>query len=63
VDDALKKKGADFTVVRSGRDDIAITFKVPSEMSKLDDDLLKPFRRDLDRGEPRCGHGHGQTEI
>jgi preprotein translocase subunit SecD len=48
VDDALKKKGADFTVVRSGRDDIAITFKVPSEMSKLDDDVLKPFRRDLD---------------
>src|SRR5450631_31308 len=48
VDDALKKKGADFTVVRSGRDDIAITFKVPSEMSKLDDELLKPYRRDLD---------------
>ena len=48
VDDALKKKGADFTVVRSGRDDIAIIFKVPSEMSKLDDELLKPYRRDLD---------------
>ena len=48
VDDALKKKGADFTVVRSGRDDIAITFKVPGEMGKLDEELLKPFRRDLD---------------
>ncbi len=48
VDDALKKKGADFTVVRNGRDDIAITFKVPGEMAKLDDDLLKPYRRDLD---------------
>ncbi len=48
VDDALRKKGADFTVVRSGRDDIAITFKVPGEMGKLDDDLLKPYRRDLD---------------
>jgi preprotein translocase subunit SecD len=48
VDDALKKKGAEFTVVRSGRDDIAITFKVPGEMAKLDDELLKPFRRDLD---------------
>jgi preprotein translocase subunit SecD len=48
VDDALKKKGADFTVVRSGRDDIAITFKVPGEMAKLDDELLKPYRRDLD---------------
>jgi preprotein translocase subunit SecD len=48
VDDALRKKGADFTVVRSGRDDIAITFKVPGEMGKLDDELLKPYRRDLD---------------
>jgi len=48
VDDALKKKGADTTVVRSGRDDVAVTFKVPSEMSKLDDELMKPFRRELD---------------
>jgi protein-export membrane protein SecD len=48
VDDALRKKGADFAVVRSGRDDIAITFKVPGEMGKLDDELLKPYRRDLD---------------
>jgi len=48
VDDALRKKGADFTVVRTGRDDIAINFKVPGEASKLDDELLKPFRRDLD---------------
>jgi protein-export membrane protein SecD len=48
LEDALKKKGADFTVVRSGRDDIAITFKVPGEMAKLDDELLKPYRRDMD---------------
>jgi protein-export membrane protein SecD len=48
VDDALHKKGADFTVVRTGRDDIAINFKVAGEASKLDDELLKPFRRDLD---------------
>jgi preprotein translocase subunit SecD len=48
VDDALRKKGADTSVIRTGRDDIAITFKVPGEMSKLDDELLKPFRRDLD---------------
>jgi preprotein translocase subunit SecD len=48
VDDALRKKGADFTVVRTGRDDIAINFKVPGEAAKLDDELLKPFRRDLD---------------
>jgi len=48
VDDAIRKKGAEFTVVRTGRDDIAITFKVPGEMGKLDDELLKPYRRDLD---------------
>ncbi|HEX7506965.1 MAG TPA: protein translocase subunit SecD, partial [Polyangia bacterium] len=48
VDDALRKKGAEFTVVRTGRDDIAINFKVPGEAVKLDDELLKPFRRDLD---------------
>lgn len=48
VDDALRKKGAEFTVVRTGRDDIAINFKVPGEAGKLDDELLKPFRRDLD---------------
>jgi preprotein translocase subunit SecD len=48
VEDALKKKGAAVTVTRSGRDDIAITFKVPAEMAKLDDELLKPYRRDLD---------------
>jgi preprotein translocase subunit SecD len=48
VDDALRKKGAEFTVVRTGRDDIAITFKVPGEMGKLDDELLKTHRRDLD---------------
>src|SRR5664279_5028548 len=27
VDDALKKKGADFTVIRTGRDEISIVFK------------------------------------
>jgi preprotein translocase subunit SecD len=48
VDDALRKKGAEFTVVRTGRDDIAITFKVLGESGKLDEELLKPFRRDLD---------------
>ena len=48
VDDALRKKGAEVTVARSGRDDIAVTFKVPGEMAKLDDELLKPYRRDLD---------------
>lgn len=48
VDDALRKKGAEFTVVRTGRDDIAITFKVPGEAGKLDDEVLKPYRRDLD---------------
>jgi len=48
VDDALRKKGADVAVARAGRDDITVTFKVPGESGKLDDELLKPFRRDLD---------------
>ena len=48
VEDALKKKGADATLVRSGRDDIIVTFKVPGEMAKLDSEFLKEFRRDLD---------------
>ncbi|MBN2573479.1 MAG: hypothetical protein JXP73_02840, partial [Deltaproteobacteria bacterium] len=48
VEDAIEKKGADVTVVRDGRDDIAITFKVPGEMGKLDGELMKMFRRDLD---------------
>ncbi len=48
VGDALQKKGAETNIVRSGRDDIAITFKVPAEMGKLDDELMKSFRRELD---------------
>jgi preprotein translocase subunit SecD len=48
VDDALRKKGADVAIARAGRDDITVTFKVPAESGKLDDELLKPFRRDLD---------------
>jgi preprotein translocase subunit SecD len=48
VDDAVKKKVTDFNLVRSGRDDITITFKVPGDVAKLDDEVLKPFRRDLD---------------
>jgi protein-export membrane protein SecD len=48
LDDALKKKGAETSIVRDGRDNIAITFKVPAEMAKLDDEVMKPFRRELD---------------
>jgi preprotein translocase subunit SecD len=48
VEDALKKKRAEVSVLRSGRDDIAVTFKVPAEMAMLDAELLKPYRRDLD---------------
>jgi preprotein translocase subunit SecD len=48
LEDSLKKKGAEVTVVRSGRDDIAVTFKGAGEMGKLDDEVLKSFRRDLD---------------
>ncbi len=48
VEDALKKKGAEAQVARSGRDDITVTFKVPAEMVKLDDTFMKEFRHDLD---------------
>jgi len=48
VEDAIRKKGADVTVVRNGRDDIDITFKIPGEIAKLDGELMKTFRRDLD---------------
>ena len=48
LEDAIRKKGAEVGVVREGRDDITITFKIPGELGKLDDELMKTFRRDLD---------------
>ncbi len=48
IEDALKKKTPDVTVSREGRDDILVTFKNPADHSKVDDELLKTYRRDLD---------------
>src|SRR5512142_1242316 len=48
VEDAIKKKGAEAQVVRSGRDDITVTFKTPGEVAKFDDEVMKNLRRDLD---------------
>jgi preprotein translocase subunit SecD len=48
LEDAIEKKGPQVDVIRDGRDDIAVTFKIPAEMAKLDEELLKQFRRDLD---------------
>jgi preprotein translocase subunit SecD len=48
VEDALRKKTQDFTVTREGRDDIILTFKNPADHTKLDNEILRAFRDDLD---------------
>lgn len=48
IEDAIKKKGAEVSVTRERRDDILVTFKVPSEIGKLDEEILKAHRRELD---------------
>jgi len=50
LEDRLRKdKGvADLTVTREGRDDIVIAFKPPGDQVKLDDSILKDYRKALD---------------
>ncbi len=50
LEDRLHKdKGvADLNVNREGRDDIILTFKPPAEQAKLDDAILKDYRKALD---------------
>jgi preprotein translocase subunit SecD len=48
IEDALKKKTPDVTVVHDGRDDIVITFKNPADNVKLDQEILRPRRAELD---------------
>jgi preprotein translocase subunit SecD len=48
IEDAFKKKGADVSVNREGRDDLIISFKVPADLSKHEEEILKPYRRELD---------------
>ncbi len=42
------KKVAGVTITREGRDDIIAVFKIPADQSKIDEEMLKEFRRQLD---------------
>ncbi|HMC95576.1 MAG TPA: hypothetical protein VKO16_12475, partial [Polyangia bacterium] len=50
LEDRLRKdKGvADLTITREGRDDIVIAFKPPGDQVKLDDSILRDYRKALD---------------
>src|SRR5450432_3559069 len=50
IEDRLHKDKAvgDLTVSREGRDDILFTFKTPADETKLDDTILREFRKTLD---------------
>ncbi|HEX3901470.1 MAG TPA: protein translocase subunit SecD [Polyangia bacterium] len=50
IEDRLHKdKGVtDLGVNREGRDDIVLTFKPPSDEAKLDDGILREYRKELD---------------
>jgi protein-export membrane protein SecD len=47
-DRLVKKKVEGVTVSREGRDDIIATFKNPADQAKIDEELLREFRRQLD---------------
>jgi preprotein translocase subunit SecD len=50
IEDKLRKdKGVkDLTISREGRDDIVLTFKNPAEQAKLDESILRAYRKALD---------------
>ena len=50
VEDRLRKdKGiTDLNVSREGRDDIVLTFKPPADQAKLDESILRDYRKSLD---------------
>src|SRR6185436_4417778 len=48
IEDAIKKKTQDVTVIHDGRDDILVTFKNPADHEKLDQEILRPRRAELD---------------
>jgi preprotein translocase subunit SecD len=48
IDDAIKKKVPDVDVQREGRDDIVVKFKIPADVDKLDQTILRPHRNELD---------------
>ena len=60
IEDRLHKdKGVnDLVVSREGRDDIVLTFKPPSDETKLDDAILKDYRKTLDIVSRDASDGH-----
>jgi preprotein translocase subunit SecD len=51
IDDAIRKKTKDVDVQRDGRDDIIVKFKNPADVDKLDQELLRPHRSEIDEVE------------
>src|SRR3954447_15029430 len=51
IEDAVRKKSPDVNVVREGRDDIVLTFKNPADNEKLDQDILRAHRAEVDEVE------------
>jgi preprotein translocase subunit SecD len=48
IEDAIKKKAPDAEVQREGRDDIVVKFKNPADVDKLDQQILRAHRTELD---------------
>jgi protein-export membrane protein SecD len=57
IEDAIRKKTPDVTVVHEGRDDIVVTFKNPADHVKLDQEVLRPRRAELDEVERDAAKG------
>jgi preprotein translocase subunit SecD len=59
IEDRLHRdKGVtDVNVNREGRDDIILTFKNPADQAKIDDQLLREYRKSLDLVERNAGTG------
>ena len=51
IEDAIKKTVPDAEVLREGRDDIVVKFKNPADVDKLDQEILRPHRNELDEVE------------
>jgi protein-export membrane protein SecD len=47
-DRLIKKKVEGVTVTREGRDDVIVVFKNPADHSKIDEEMLREFRQQLD---------------
>src|SRR3954453_6383504 len=51
IEDAVKKKTPDVEIQREGRDDIIVKFKNPGDVDKLDQQILRPHRTEIDEVE------------